>query len=85
MSGEVLDLGFGLLQGAGAAVVGVLVLLIGFCVLFTLPKLRRTGRRSLVIKSLDERLGSPQQYFPPDAPRGTVDQLAAGTAQTSTT
>jgi hypothetical protein len=85
MSADLQDLVLGLLQGAGAAVVGVLILLIGFCVLFTLPKLRRTGRRSLVIKSLDERLGTPQKYFSPDAPRGTVDQLAAGTAQTPAT
>jgi hypothetical protein len=83
MTGEVQELLVGLVQGAGAAVVAVLALLIGFIVVFTLPKLRRSGRASLVVKSLDERLGTRQKYFPPDAPRGTVDQLGAGTRQAS--
>lgn len=85
MNGDLLNLTMGFLQGAGAAVVGVLALLIGFCVIFTLPKLRQTGRGSLVVKSLDERLGSRQRYLPPDAPRGPVDQLGSGTANASAT
>jgi hypothetical protein len=38
----------------------LLVLLVGFCILFVLPKLRRRGGDT---------------YFLPDAPHGPVDQL----------
>ena len=38
----------------------LLVLLVGFCTLFLLPKLRRRGADT---------------YFSPDAPHGPVDQL----------
>ena len=39
------------------------------------PKLRPSGRHSHTVRSLDEALGRRQQYLPPDAPRGPVDQL----------
>lgn len=55
----------------------LLVVFIGFSVVFNFPKLRATSRRSPVIKSLDERVGkqAPFHYLPPDAPRGPADQL----------
>ena len=53
----------------------LLALFIGFCVLLNLPKLRPSGRGSRVVRSLDEALGQPQTYLPPEAPRGPADQL----------
>ena len=63
------------LQGLLVSTVVLLTLFIGFCVLFNLPKLRPRGRRSRVVRSLDEAMGQPQTYLPPDAPRGPADQL----------
>jgi hypothetical protein len=63
------------LQGLVVSSLVVFGLLVGFCVLFNLPKLRRSGRGSRVVRSLDEALGQPQTYLPPDAPRGPADQL----------
>ncbi len=83
MSPDLQHLTIGLLEGIAVAVVFLLALFIGFCVVFNLPKLRSTSRKSMVIKSLDERVGEPIHYLPPDAPRGTVDQLAAGTRHAS--
>jgi hypothetical protein len=80
--GEIQQLIVGLLEGIGAGVVGILVLIAGFCVLFGLPKLRAGGRKSMVVKNLDERLGAATRYLPPDAPRGTVDQLSTWTGGT---
>ena len=72
----------GLLPGAAGTVAGLLLssavllaLVIGFCVLFNLPKLRRRGPRSRVVRSLDEALGTPERYLSPDVPRGPADQL----------
>lgn len=65
----------GTLQGILVSSAVVLALFIGFCVLFNLPKLRPSGRHSRIVRSLDEAVGQPQTYLPPDAPRGTVDQL----------
>ena len=81
MSAQVQQLIFGLVEGIGVSVVVLLAILVGFCLLLTLPKLRASGRKSLVVKSLDERVGEPIRFLPADAPRGTVDQLAAGTRQ----
>lgn len=53
----------------------LLLLFAGFSVLFNFPKLRPSGRRSRVVRSLDEALGVRQTYLPPDAPRGPADQL----------
>jgi hypothetical protein len=64
------------LLGALAISTGfLLVLFIGFCVVFGFPKLRPGGRGARVVRSLDEALGSHEAYLPPDAPRGPVDQL----------
>lgn len=68
----------GTLQGLGALgalVVFLLVVLIGFCLLFDRSKFRPTAK-SRTIKSLDELVGPPISFLPPDAPRGPADQLA---------
>lgn len=67
----------GFLQGFGASTLFLLALFIGFCVLLGFPKLRPSSRKSLVIRSLDERMvgGRPTTYIPPEVPRGPVDQL----------
>lgn len=76
MSGaEILNLVIGTVQGLGAVAVAMLGLMIGVCVLGTLTKFRST-RNSLTIKSLDETVGPPLKYLPPNAPRGPIDQLA---------
>ena len=82
MSGaEATNLVVGTLTGILASTAFVLALFLGFCVLFGFPKLRPTvGRRSMVVRSLDEKVGqeSFSKYLPPDAPRGPVDVLHAG-------
>lgn len=65
----------GTLQGIGGIVVVLLVLMIGFCLLFDWTKFRPT-RKSKTVKSLDELVGPAIIYLPPDAPRGPSDQLA---------
>lgn len=78
MSQDVLDLVSGALIGLGASTAFVLALFLGFCIIFGFSKLRpTTGRKSMVIKSLDETVGQAalSKYMPPDAPRGRVDVL----------
>jgi hypothetical protein len=65
----------GTAEGLLVSTVSLLVLFVGFCLLFNLPKLRASGRHSRVVRGLDELVGVPQIYLSPDAPRGTVDQL----------
>ena len=65
----------GTLAALVVSAVVVLALFIGVCVLFTRPKLRPSGRRTGVVRGLDELIGEPQTYLAPDAPRGPVDQL----------
>jgi len=65
----------GTAEGLLVSTVSLLVLFVGFCLLFNLPKLRASGRHSRVVRGLDELLGVPQIYLSPDAPSGTVDQL----------
>ena len=76
---EIVNLFIGLVQGLGTITVFLLVLFIGVCVLLTLTKFRST-RNSLTIKSLDERVGAPIKYLPPNAPRGPSDQLGGSRA-----
>jgi hypothetical protein len=76
--GDVQELVIGALQGLGASTVFVLVLFIGFCVVFGFTKLKKTTGNSPVIKSLDEVVTrQPFRYLQPDAPRGPADQLRA--------
>jgi hypothetical protein len=71
-----MDIALGTLQGLLVSTAVLLALFIGFCVLFNLPKLRASGRHSRIVRSLDEAVSdTPQQYLPPDAPRGRTDQL----------
>lgn len=72
---DLLGAALGTLQGLVVSMVVLLGLLVGFCVLFTLSKLRPSGRHSRVVRSLDEALGQKQTYLPPGAPRGPADQL----------
>jgi hypothetical protein len=75
---EVWPILLGVLQGIGASTVFILVLFIGFCVLFGFTKLKRTAGDARVIKSLDEQLTKrPMTYLAPTAPRGPADQLKA--------
>jgi hypothetical protein len=48
------------IEAFAVSIIVLLVLLVGFCTLFVLPKLRRR---------------SGEIYFTPDAPHGPVDQL----------
>ncbi len=77
MSADALQIALGALQGLGASTVFVLVLFIGFCVMFGFTKTKKTaGGRASVIKSLDERISlRPMVYLSPTAPRGNADQL----------
>jgi hypothetical protein len=77
-SADAVDLVVGVLTGLGASTAFVLALFLGFCIILGFPKLRpTTGRRSMVIKSLEEKVGQEAfaRYMPPDAPRGPVDVL----------
>jgi hypothetical protein len=78
MSQEVADLVMGALIALGSSTAFVLALFLGFCIIFGFPKLRPTvGRRSMVIRSLDETVGQEAyaRYMPADAPRGPIDVL----------
>ena len=77
MNNGVIQIVIGTLQGLGASTVFVLLLFIGFCVLFGFTKTMKTaGGRASVIKSLDERITlRPMVYFSPSDPRGPADQL----------
>ena len=77
-STDVLNLVIGFLQAFTASSLFILVLFLGFCIILGFPKLRSTlGRRSMVIKSLEEKVGQEAyvKYMPPDAPRGPIDVL----------
>ena len=66
----------GTLQGLVLSSAVLLILFVGFCIVFNLPKLRKSGRHSRVVRSLDEALGRQQSYLSPTAPRGVTDQLS---------
>ncbi len=77
-SADAIELAVGALTALGASTVFILALFLGFCIILGFPKLRPTsGRRSMVIKSLEETVGQERfvRYMPPDAPRGPVDVL----------
>ena len=79
MTGDVVQIALGTLQGLASSTIVVLVLFIGFCVLVGFTKTKRTaGGTAMVVKSLDERIShQPMEYFAPTAPRGPADQLRA--------
>lgn len=77
-SADLVSLGIGFLQAFSASSVFILALFLGFCIVLGFPKLRSTmGHKSMVIKSLEERVGQERfvRYMPPDAPRGPIDVL----------
>lgn len=77
MTPEIQNFLFGTLSGLLASTIFLLAIFIGFCTVFGFPKLRSTGKGSMVNRSLDELVGQDQyaRYLPPDAPRGPADQL----------
>lgn len=72
---EVYNLIAATIQGAGVGAVVLLALFIGVSVLVGIYKLRPSGPKTLTVRSLDEALGEPVRYMPPETPRGTTDQL----------
>ena len=79
MNTDAVQITIGVLQGLGASTVFVLVLFIGFCVIFGFTKTKKTaGGTASVVKSLDERIThKPMVYLMPTAPHGPADQLKA--------
>jgi hypothetical protein len=77
MNADFVQIALGALQGLASSTVFVLVLFIGFCVIFGFTKTMKTaGGRAKVVKSLDERISHrPMAYLSPSAPRGPADQL----------
>jgi len=75
---EIQQIVIGALQGFTFSAVFVLVLFIGFCVVFGLTKLKRTAGGTMVVKSLEEQVSRQAVvYLSPTAPRGPADQLRA--------
>ena len=77
-SADTVNLLTGALIALGSSTIFVLALFLGFCIILGFPKLRATtGRGSMVIKSLEEKVGQASyvKYLPPDAPRGPIDVL----------
>ena len=72
---EIQSLVLGVVQGIGFSTVFLLAVFVGFCVLVGFTKHRAIGKASLVVRSLDDRLGTGARYLSPDAPRGPADQL----------
>ena len=71
---DLLTLVLGAAQGVVGIAVFLLAVMIGFCLLLDFTKFRPT-RNSRTVKSLDELVGDPIRYLPPDVPRGPSDQL----------
>jgi hypothetical protein len=75
---DIQQLALGALQGLASSTVFVLVLFIGFCVVFGFTKLKKTAGNNAVVKSLDETIThKPMIYLLPTAPWGPADQLKA--------
>jgi hypothetical protein len=77
MNADAIQIALGALQGMVSSTGFVLVLFIGFCVLFGFTKTMKTaGGKATVVKSLDERIShQPMAYFGPGVGRQKVDQL----------
>lgn len=77
-STDIFNLVVGALTGILSSTVFVLALFLGFCIILGFPKLRSTvGRKSMVIRSLDEKVGQEaySRYLPASAPHGPIDVL----------
>ena len=75
MDPEITNLVTGALIGLGASTVFVIFILVGFSLVFGFPKLRKSGGKTRIVRSLDEMLGGTAEYLAPTAPRGPADQL----------
>ena len=75
MESEIANLVTGTLTGLIASTLFVIVLLVGFSLVFGMPKLRKSGGKTRIVRSLDEGIGGTAEFFPPTAPRGPADQL----------
>ncbi len=84
MTGDWLSVAFAFVQSLAASAVFLLVLIIGFCVVVGLPKLRRGGARGRVVRTLDEWLDGTTQVLGPETPRGPIDQLQPAPAKDGT-
>jgi hypothetical protein len=73
---EIPTLAFGTIVAITVSSLFLLALLAGVSVVFNLPKLRKSGGKTLTVRSLDESFGRTAQFLPPTAPRGPADQLA---------
>ncbi len=69
------DIAIGTLQGLVMSTGFVLVLFIGFVVVFGFTKFRYARRDSLIVRNLPDGPESGFRYLTPDAPRGPADQL----------
>lgn len=76
MGAEVPTLAIDTVMSIVISSVFLIALLVGFSVVFNFPKLRKSGRKTLTVRSLDESLGGTASFLPPTAPRGPADQLA---------
>ena len=75
---EIIPLVVGTLTGILSSTAFVLALFLGFCIILGFPKLRPTfGRKSMVVRSLDDLVGQESfaRYLPASEPRGPVDVL----------
>lgn len=64
------------LMGLAVSTGFLLALFVGFCVVAGFTKFRKTGRGSLVVRNLADRMdGARVRYLPPEARSGQVDQL----------
>jgi len=75
MTADLPNLVTGVLIGLLASSLFVVFLLVGFSLVFGFPKLRKSGGKTLIVRSLDEGLGGTAVFLPPNAPRGPADQL----------
>jgi len=82
-SAEILNSLGALAQGTAGGAVFVLFLLIGACLALDVFKLRKSGPRTMTVKSLEEALGTPAEYLPPSTPHGTSDRLKGYTSTLS--
>lgn len=73
--GEIPSLVGGTLFGIVASSLFVVFLLVGFSLVVGFPKLRKSGKNTLIVRSLDEQLGTAAVFLKPNAPRGPADQL----------
>jgi hypothetical protein len=77
-SADIANLVIGTVTGIVWSTAFVLALFLGFCIILGFPKLRpTTGRHSMVVKSLEEKVGQEAfaRYLSPSAPHGPVDVL----------